>query len=280
MDKKKALELCETILQDLKKSEDLAKDVKGVHLDTYRTQYIKNGKTQHGISEAGIKAREAKHPKTFEEYNESPKMAKEIHKQKLSDLKSMPKPNLPKSEEVKKVDPKTKLPGVLMDKSEESKKKVHGWIKKNCMKSELEKTDIKNPQYPKSPGPKDSKLKAVGKKIAAVGAGIGATALAGPPAGVLAMVGVRNALSPGKARHDKDVANFHKKINQIKDIKAERQIPKPNLPKSELKKDGEPPIFRPDAGFGSVTVKNEDKGQMAKQKLMNHLKGAKSGKKE
>jgi hypothetical protein len=82
---------------NLPKSE-MAKEEKGVHQPSYSTQYIKNGKTQHGISYAGIKTREAHDPSTFDEYERSPKVAKEIHVSKLKELKAMPKPNLPKSE--------------------------------------------------------------------------------------------------------------------------------------------------------------------------------------
>jgi hypothetical protein len=72
---------------------------KGVHQASYSTQYIKNGKTMHGISHAGIKAREAHEPSSFEEYDRSPKAAKEIHKEKLTELKNMPKPNLTKTKD-------------------------------------------------------------------------------------------------------------------------------------------------------------------------------------
>ncbi len=69
---------------------------KGVHQADYSTQYIKDGKTQHGISSAGIKAREANEPSSFNEYDNSPKVAKEMHKKVLNALKNMKKPNLPK----------------------------------------------------------------------------------------------------------------------------------------------------------------------------------------
>jgi len=69
---------------------------KGVHQADYSTQYIKDGKTQHGISSAGIKARESANPSSFNEYENSPKVAKEIHKKVLSAIKNMKKPNLPK----------------------------------------------------------------------------------------------------------------------------------------------------------------------------------------
>lgn len=74
----------------------MKKSQKGVHNPDYSTTYIKNGKVQDGISTAGIKTREAHNPSSFEEYEESPKAAKKIHQQKLTELKEMPKPKLPK----------------------------------------------------------------------------------------------------------------------------------------------------------------------------------------
>ena len=77
----------------------MKKSQKGVHLPDYSTTYIKDGKIQHGISRAGIKSREAANPSSFEEYDESPKAAKAIHGRVLGEIKQMPKPNLPKSED-------------------------------------------------------------------------------------------------------------------------------------------------------------------------------------
>lgn len=79
----------------------MKKNQKGVHLPDYSTTYIKDGKMQHGISRAGIKAREAASPSTFEEYDQSPKAARAAHERVLGEMKQMPKPNLPKSEMVK-----------------------------------------------------------------------------------------------------------------------------------------------------------------------------------
>ena len=86
-------------LSEFMQKKEAKRQEKGVHQADYSTTYIKNGKTQHGISRAGIKTREAANPSSFEEYEESPKIARSIHQQKLDELRSMPKPSLPKSEE-------------------------------------------------------------------------------------------------------------------------------------------------------------------------------------
>lgn len=78
---------------------DMKKNQKGVHLPDYSTTYIKDSKVQHGISRAGIKSREAANPSSFEEYDQSPKVARAIHERVLGEIKQMPKPNLPKSED-------------------------------------------------------------------------------------------------------------------------------------------------------------------------------------
>jgi hypothetical protein len=71
---------------------------KGVHQADYSTTYIKDNKIQHGISTAGIRAREASKPRSFKEYEESPKAAKAGHERVLEEIKQQPKPNLPKTE--------------------------------------------------------------------------------------------------------------------------------------------------------------------------------------
>jgi hypothetical protein len=113
------------------------KSEKGVHREDRSTTYHKPGKkyAERGISTAGIKTREAKHPRTFNEYEESPKAARAIHQEKLKELKEMPKPNLPKSEDMKK-DLNT---GTVLLQSE-----------KSCKNESCEpKTDLKKPSLKK-----------------------------------------------------------------------------------------------------------------------------------
>lgn len=75
---------------------NLPKNEEGINQPSNKVSYFQHGKQDKGVSEAGIKAREAKHPMSVDEYDHSANIAKEKHKAIIGKLKSMKKPNLPK----------------------------------------------------------------------------------------------------------------------------------------------------------------------------------------
>lgn len=69
-------------------------DVKGVHSEEKAHHYYdKAGHKEGGVSVAGSLARQAKHPKSYEEYAGG-ESAKQIHREKLQEMRSMKKPQL------------------------------------------------------------------------------------------------------------------------------------------------------------------------------------------
>jgi len=86
------------VLNELKSmpKPNLPKNEEGINQPSNKVSYFQHGKQDKGVSEAGIKAREAKHPMSVDEYDHSADIAKEKHKAIISKLKSMKKPNLPK----------------------------------------------------------------------------------------------------------------------------------------------------------------------------------------
>lgn len=74
--------------------------------------------------------------------------AKTAHEDVLSQLKAMPKPNLPKSEPVNKIDPVSHLPGTMLDKADEvlaKRKALHARLSK-CLKMKMDQPVTKSEQ--------------------------------------------------------------------------------------------------------------------------------------
>lgn len=134
-DNKKALEIVNGMLSDAKKDslssalqelrryaeelkttsfEPLVKSISEVKEGLDKASFPKKDAGVHtqsasskpGVSVSGKAARGG--------MEQRPMAAKQIHKEKLSELQSMPKPNLPKSEGMEKIDPKTKLSGTMI----------------------------------------------------------------------------------------------------------------------------------------------------------------------
>jgi hypothetical protein len=100
---KSMLEQAKELLELAKSEEKLEKakfdtGQKGVHRQETQTHYFDNKfKRDKGVSVAGKLIRQHNHPKSYEEYK-GDESAKEIHKEKLQELKDMPKPKLDKFE--------------------------------------------------------------------------------------------------------------------------------------------------------------------------------------
>jgi hypothetical protein len=133
----------------------------------------------------------------------------------------MPEQPKPQPKPVKKVDPQTRLPGTLFEKAEDKPTVASVLEKLQAIEETLQKADI-------MAQPIDRHLKGLHKLLK----GNPADMQQGVHTPVQPNSGQSHAGAAQQASGVPSIASHKSKLNQLK------QMPKPNLPKSELQKDG------------------------------------------
>jgi len=113
-------------------------------------------------------------------------------------------------------------------------KKLQEWLAIKGEADKLEKALKPLPELkaPAKPVNADSKLKTAGKVAALAGATL-AGAVAGPIGAAVTGTAAHDALWPEQKKYREGMQQFKAKLARHKSIKAQRDMPKPNLPKSE-----------------------------------------------
>jgi hypothetical protein len=168
------------------------------------------------------------------------------HENVLSQLKSMPKPNLPKSEDMNKIDPKSHMPGTLLDKSSPeylAKKRILHQGLSRCYATKLDKSsEGQHKKMPASHGknPPTGHEKGVHTTVSSEGIPMSTSAGNSSAGGAVRSA---NAAKEGKlfygSTHNKapseDASKYMDRSKQLHSdkLKELKAMPKPNLPKSE-----------------------------------------------
>lgn len=93
-----AKELIKAIQENPSQLDELQKNIKGVHAPYTQTTHYQRGRADRGVSFAGSHARSGEEPHNKFSSASGNDIAKQIHKEKLAEIKSMPKPQLGKDE--------------------------------------------------------------------------------------------------------------------------------------------------------------------------------------